>query len=387
MKTNIPGIVSSESNPSNTVRSLLNVASLSSHTSARTTNMSSDAAASSSVRRETSLGERRPAPKKSTWLVAERVSSLDSAGGNPNALTSNTPSRFLTSPSATTMQFSVYNPLLVAAFVTSTWICPVRSSRKNRSSSSCERHPMTYLVWCAHPSSPVRGVISQYVRSDARAPAANDGFSSIFESALVAQTDLARGPAASSWNTFLCVSYVNLGTSNASTIVIPSDASNIAARWSSLLALALAPRPPPPPFASSSFRSSSPGEPPPAGVDGPPKTPRLRSNADVMSAMTSAPTIDDDSDLVSSASRTSVSAAFASSLRSRKVSTAAMASRRSESPDIRNSSFTTPWRCDADIATSSGSSTCAALAACSGVDGSEARASLSARPICWARAI
>ena len=161
ISTNMEGMASSESNPSNTVRSLVNVDSLSSHTSDSTTNMSLVLAASSSTMRSMSFGRSRPAPMKSTKLVAFLVSSLLSAGGNPRALTSNTPSALRTSPSATTMQFSVYKPDDVAAFDTSTWICPVRSSRKNRSSSSCERHPMTYLVPTLWPRRPVSGVSSQ----------------------------------------------------------------------------------------------------------------------------------------------------------------------------------------------------------------------------------
>ena len=161
MSTNIDGMASSESKPSKTVLSLANVDSRSSHTSLRTTNMSLVLAASSSTMRSMSLGRRRPAPTKSKKLVALRVSSLDSAGGNPRARTSSTPSDLRTSPSATTMQFSVYSPEDVAACDTSTWICPVRSSRKNLSSSSCERQPMTYLVPTLCPSRPVRGVSSQ----------------------------------------------------------------------------------------------------------------------------------------------------------------------------------------------------------------------------------
>ena len=128
ISTNMDGMTSSESNPSNTARSRAKVASRSSHTSESTTNMSDVLSASDAVRLARLAGRRRPAPNKSAKFIAASESSRDSAGGKPNARASNTPS-FRTSPSATTIQFSVKRPEDVAAWETSTWIWPVRSSR------------------------------------------------------------------------------------------------------------------------------------------------------------------------------------------------------------------------------------------------------------------
>ena len=183
MSTNIAGAASRESNPSNTARKRRNVAARSSHTSDMTTNMSSVLVASDFNKRAMSVGRSRPAPKKSLCAAASADSSRDSAGGNPNARASKTPSATRTSPSATTMQFSVNSPEDVAAFERSIWIVPVRSSRKNRSSSSCDRHPITYLVSPAAPSKPVSGVSSQYARVGSFAardpPHSNEGFVNI----------------------------------------------------------------------------------------------------------------------------------------------------------------------------------------------------------------
>ena len=68
-----------------------------------------------------------PAPKKSKAFVAFLVAARVSAGGNVNAMTSNTPSG-RTSPCAITMQFSVNNPALRSHAVKSTRTVPVKSS-------------------------------------------------------------------------------------------------------------------------------------------------------------------------------------------------------------------------------------------------------------------
>mmetsp|Transcript_7760 Transcript_7760/g.32976 ORF Transcript_7760/g.32976 Transcript_7760/m.32976 type:complete len:223 (+) Transcript_7760:837-1505(+) len=222
MSTNIAGATSSESKPSNTAFSRRIVAARSRNTSDITTNMSDFASASDCNSRGMSAGRNRPAPKKSLCAAASKDSSRDSAGGNPSARASKTPSDKRTSPSATTTQFSVNKPALVAAFVRSIWTTPVRSSRKKRSSSSCDKHPMTYLVSPAAPSKPVSGVSSQNALLSF--PHSNAGFKNILCLAILCCNSRNRSrnksifePASAStvvtcvalfasWNTRLCAS-------------------------------------------------------------------------------------------------------------------------------------------------------------------------------------
>ena len=65
MRTNIAGMASNASKPSNTALSLAKVASRSNHGSERITNMSDVDAASARSRSRTEAGESLPAPKKS----------------------------------------------------------------------------------------------------------------------------------------------------------------------------------------------------------------------------------------------------------------------------------------------------------------------------------
>lgn len=141
ISTNMLGGCGMDAKMESTVLSLSSTSGLSSQTSERKMTLSSGWWA---LKAATSLASGMRPPKRSKPWRAVRESALLSGGGRPRAETLKMPAG-VSSPSATTMQFSVNSPPACSASVRSQGKRADKSSIKYLFSSGCVKKPRTYL--------------------------------------------------------------------------------------------------------------------------------------------------------------------------------------------------------------------------------------------------